>query len=129
MQDDITDGALYLVETGLVDKNRMCLSGGSYGGYATLQGLIKEPDLFKCGNAFVAVTDLELRQTISWSDTAKYSDYLTTDYKRWVGDKDDDAAQFQATSPARNRRDRSGSSTTPMAMPTTPSGNWYNRSA
>ncbi len=102
MQDDIADGALHLVMEGVVDKSRMCLYGASYGGYATLQGLVKDPELWRCGVAFVAVTDLELQQTVSWSDTARLTDYYETDFKRFVGDKDRDREQFQKTSPAKN---------------------------
>lgn len=102
MQDDITDGALHLAAEGLADKDRMCLFGGSYGGYATLQGLVKDPDLWRCGAAYVAVTDLELMQSVSWSDTARLSDFYETDFKRRVGDKDADREQFLKTSPAKN---------------------------
>lgn len=102
MQDDITDGALHLVNEGLVDKNRMCLHGGSYGGYATLQGLVKDPDLWKCGSALVAVTDLGLMQDIVYSDTAMLSDFYQEDFVHMVGDKDKDRAMFEKVSPARN---------------------------
>lgn len=102
MQDDITDGAMHLVNQGLVDKDRMCLYGGSYGGYATLQGLVKDPDLWRCGVAYVAVTDLQLMQTVQWSDTARFTDFYETDFKRRVGDKDADRDQFLKTSPAKN---------------------------
>ena len=102
MQDDITDGALHLVKEGIVDKKRMCLFGASYGGYATLQGLVKDPALWRCGVAYAAVTDLVLFQTVSWSDIARGSDFFETDFKRFVGDKDIDSEQFIKTSPARN---------------------------
>lgn len=102
MQDDITDGALHLVKEGLVDKSRMCLHGGSYGGYATLQGLAKEPDLWKCGSAFVAVTDLGLMQEVVYSDTAFFSDYFQNEFIHRVGDKDADRPLFDKVSPARN---------------------------
>ena len=102
MQDDITDGALHLVGEGRADKNRMCLYGGSYGGYATLQGLVKDPELWRCGVATVAVTDLEVLQSTWWSDTASQSDYFETDFKRLVGDQVRDREQFQRTSPAKN---------------------------
>jgi dipeptidyl aminopeptidase/acylaminoacyl peptidase len=102
MQDDITDGALYLAQQGTVDKTRMCLFGGSYGGYASLQGLVKEPDLWRCASSYIAVTDLELLQSVSWSDTARLSDYFETDFKWRVGDREKDRAQFDATSPAKN---------------------------
>lgn len=104
MQDDITDGALHLVKEGIVDRDRMCLHGGSYGGYATLQGLVREPDLFKCGHAFVAVTDLGLWQNVAWSDTAqdvKY-DFLSNEFTFWIGDSKRDAERFERNSPARN---------------------------
>lgn len=103
-QDDITDGALHLAKEGIVDRDRMCLHGGSYGGYATLQGLVREPDLFKCGHAFVAVSDLGLLQSVAWSDTAqelKYN-YLENEYKVFVGDSKADAEMFERVSPARN---------------------------
>ncbi|MFT3665507.1 prolyl oligopeptidase family serine peptidase [Piscinibacter sp.] len=103
-QDDITDGALHLVKEGIVDKERMCLHGGSYGGYASLQGLVREPNLFKCAHSFVAVTDLGLMQSVAWSDIAEdvKFDYLANEFKILVGDSKDDAEMFQRVSPARN---------------------------
>jgi dipeptidyl aminopeptidase/acylaminoacyl peptidase len=103
MQDDLTDGALHLVKEGLVDKNRMCLYGGSYGGYASLQGVVREPDLWKCTAPVVAVTDLFLLQQVQHSDIAERGDKaLETEFTVAVGDSKRDEAQFTATSPARN---------------------------
>jgi dipeptidyl aminopeptidase/acylaminoacyl peptidase len=103
MQDDLTDGALHLVKEGLVDKNRMCLFGGSYGGYASLQGVVREPDLWKCTAPYVAVTDLFLLQQVQHSDIAERGDNsLDTEFTVAVGDSKRDEAQFMKTSPARN---------------------------
>ncbi|MFM7461045.1 MAG: alpha/beta hydrolase family protein [Burkholderiales bacterium] len=103
MQDDLTDGALHLVKEGLVDKNRMCLYGGSYGGYASLQGVVREPDLWKCTAPVVAVTDLFLLQQVQHSDIAERGDNsLDTEFTVAVGDSKRDEAQFTKTSPARN---------------------------
>ncbi len=102
MQDDITDGALHLVKEGTVNKERMCLHGGSYGGYASLQGMVKDPDLFKCANSFIAVTDLFTLQNYAGSDTSRFSDYLETLATKRVGDSKTDREQFEKTSPARN---------------------------
>ncbi|MCW8925562.1 MAG: S9 family peptidase [Xanthomonadales bacterium] len=60
MQDDITDGVLWAAEQGIVDKDRVCIYGGSYGGYATMAGLTFTPDLYKCGINYVGVTDIAL---------------------------------------------------------------------
>ena len=43
-----------------------CIVGGSYGGYSTLMGLIRHPDLYRCGSAWVAVADPFLFLEGSW---------------------------------------------------------------
>jgi dipeptidyl aminopeptidase/acylaminoacyl peptidase len=102
MQDDITDGALHLVKEGIVDKGRMCLFGGSYGGYASLQGLIREPDLFKCAVSTVAVTDLDLFRDITWSDIRVESAGTEDYFNKSVGKRPEINAQAARTSPLRN---------------------------
>ena len=59
MQNDITDGTQWLVEQGIADPKRICLFGGSYGGYAALMGIAKEPKLYACAASLNGVTDLE----------------------------------------------------------------------
>ncbi len=58
MQDDITWGVKYLVEKGIVDKNRVGIMGGSYGGYATLAGLAFTPEVYTCGVSIVGPSNL-----------------------------------------------------------------------
>ncbi|RTE85578.1 MULTISPECIES: S9 family peptidase [Gammaproteobacteria] len=60
MQDDVTDGTLWAMEQGYADEERTCIAGASYGGFATLAGITKEPDLYACAWAFVGVYDLPL---------------------------------------------------------------------
>ncbi len=59
MQDDLTDGTLWAIEKGYADKDRVCIYGGSYGGYAALMGVIREPDLYQCSIGYVGVYDIE----------------------------------------------------------------------
>ena len=101
MQDDINDGALYLASQGIVDKSRMCLFGGSYGGYASAMGITRDPDLWKCAAPFVAVTDLFLFQDVVYSDIAQGSDFFETDFKKMVGDSKDDREMFTRSSPVK----------------------------
>ena len=49
MQDDVTDGVHWLINKGIADKDRIGIYGGSYGGYATLAGLTRDPEKFACG--------------------------------------------------------------------------------
>ena len=100
MQDDIADGAKWAIAQGIVDPKRICIAGASYGGYATLMGLINDPDLFKCGIDWVGVTDINLLYTGHWHFTSDTSE----DQKKYglpelVGDPVKDAAQLKATSP------------------------------
>ena len=48
MQDDITDATLWAINKGFAAKDRVCIHGVSYGGYASMQAVVKEPDLYKC---------------------------------------------------------------------------------
>ena len=60
MQDDLTDATLWAVEQGIAARDRLCIYGGSYGGYAALQGAVREPDLYKCTIGYVGVYDIPL---------------------------------------------------------------------
>lgn len=57
MQDDKDDGALHLVEQGLVDKDRIAMFGWSYGGYAALIAAARQQQIYQCVIAGAAVTD------------------------------------------------------------------------
>jgi dipeptidyl aminopeptidase/acylaminoacyl peptidase len=58
MQHDITDGVRYLIDEGIADPDKVCIMGGSYGGYATLAGLAFTPDLYACGVDIVGPSNL-----------------------------------------------------------------------
>jgi dipeptidyl aminopeptidase/acylaminoacyl peptidase len=60
MQNDVTDAVMWAINEGVADKNRVCIYGASYGGYATMAGLTYTPDLYKCGINYVGVTDIPL---------------------------------------------------------------------
>ena len=100
MQDDIADGARWAIAQGIADGKRICIAGASYGGYATLMGLINDPDLYKCGIDWAGVTDIKLMYTGHWS----FRSDLPEAWKQYgmpylIGDPEKDAAQLKATSP------------------------------
>lgn len=103
MQDDITDGVEWLVREGVVDGNNVCLFGGSYGGYATLSGLTNNPELYRCGVAYVAATDIGLLFDIAWSDWARSpTEWLEYGARTRIGDPERDRAKFDRVSPLNN---------------------------
>jgi dipeptidyl aminopeptidase/acylaminoacyl peptidase len=100
MQDDLADAVKWAVAQGIADPNRVCIMGGSYGGYATLMGLVKDPSLYRCGIAYAAVTDIPLLFNSGAMVLSDMSDH----YKQYgapelIGDVAADNEQFIATSP------------------------------
>lgn len=100
MQDDVADAAKWAIAQGLADPKRIAIAGASYGGYATMMGLVKEPELYKAGVNFVGVTDIEMMYTIGWSDFMDADNpWMKYGMPRMIGDPKTDGAQLTATSP------------------------------
>jgi len=95
IEDDI-EAALDDVEAKrLVDAERVCIFGGSYGGYSALISITRRPQRYRCAAAAAAPTDLLLLS----------SDYLNGEdsrrvFAKIVGDPDADRERLIATSPA-----------------------------
>jgi len=98
MQDDVTDGVRWLIDRGIVDPDRVCIYGGSYGGYASLTGLVKTPDLYACGATFAGVSDLDaiLRDREFYVNSGSLATRL--------GDRRQDAEALRTASPIDNVR-------------------------
>ncbi|GAB2493089.1 alpha/beta hydrolase family protein [Arenimonas alkanexedens] len=58
MQDDVTDATQWAINEGIAAPGRICLYGASYGAYAAMMGLVREPDLYACGIGNVGLYDL-----------------------------------------------------------------------
>lgn len=58
MQDDVTDGVKAMIRQGVADPHRICIVGGSYGGYAALAGAAFTPKLYACVVSINGVSDL-----------------------------------------------------------------------
>ena len=90
MQDDISDGLAWAVKQGIADPRRACIVGASYGGYAAMWGIAKDPDQYRCAISIAGVANLR-REVNDFGDYLfgrKYED----DWKRMTPD-------FAAVSP------------------------------
>jgi len=97
MQDDLADAAKWAVKQGLADPARIGIMGASYGGYATLMGLVRDPEIFRVGIEWAGVTDIALLFDTVQSDT---SEEVRRYYmKELIGDPASNAAAFQEVSP------------------------------
>jgi dipeptidyl aminopeptidase/acylaminoacyl peptidase len=100
MQDDLTDGVKKLVADGIADPKRVCIVGGSYGGYAALAGAALTPDVYACAVSFAGVSDLpkmlKEERTRYGKDSQAASFWISR-----IGSSFEDTDQLVATSPAR----------------------------
>lgn len=58
MQDDVSDGVRWAVAEGIADPKRVCIVGASYGGYAAMWGIAKDPDQYRCAISINGVSNL-----------------------------------------------------------------------
>ena len=79
MQTDLSDGVHYLAEEGLIDPRRVCIVGGSYGGYAALAGMTLQPGTYRCGVSVAGLSDLV--RMLRWS--AERSGHSRSIEQRW----------------------------------------------
>ncbi len=59
MQHDLTDAVKWAVAKGIADPKKICIYGGSYGGYATLAGLVFTPEFYACGVDIVGPSNVK----------------------------------------------------------------------
>lgn len=84
MIKDINDSVKWVVDQGRVDGDKVCAYGASYGGYAALMAVVREPDLYQCSIGYVGIYDLEYMYSESdipnnWGGQAYLQRVLGTD--------------------------------------------------
>jgi len=82
MQDDLTDATKWAVAQGISDASKICMYGASYGGFASLMGVAKEPQLYRCAVGYVGVYDLPMLV----ADGKNRSKAIETERREWVGE-------------------------------------------
>lgn len=98
VMDDVEDGVKHVIEQGWVDKDKIAIYGGSHGGYATLMGLVKTPDLYACGVDYVGVSNIF---TFMNSIPEYWKPYLDMLKEIWYDvDNEEEAAIAKEVSPA-----------------------------
>ena len=101
MSNDHEDALKWGIEQGFVDPKNVCISGASYGGYAALQALVNNNDMWKCAVAGLAVTDYKYQLTSRDGDTAENTAGVTY-WKSVLGDSNLDSQLIRDISPVYN---------------------------
>lgn len=101
MQSDLMDGLDSLIKDGVIDKNRICIAGWSYGGYAALAGGAFDSERFRCVVSVNGVSDLnrmlKVEERTHW-DSFDYYAYWKEVVTKGVLDED----ALNAISPVKN---------------------------
>jgi dipeptidyl aminopeptidase/acylaminoacyl peptidase len=97
MQDDLADAVAWAVREGQIDASRVCIVGGSYGGYAALMGPVRHPGVYRCAASHAGVTDLALMFSGNTTDVAVQSRRYS--YPVLIGDPKADAEMLRHHSP------------------------------
>ncbi len=103
MQDDITDSVKFMINKGYAYKNKVCIVGASYGGYAALMGAIKTPDLYKCSVSINGVTNLvkQIQYDIRMAPL-RYKKKIRNAVYSQIGDPSIDREMLETNSPVLN---------------------------
>ena len=93
IQQDLIDGVKWAIAEKYADASRICVYGGSFGGYSAMMTTIRAPGMFKCAVGYAGIYDLDMmynKGDIAYSKRGK-------NYLRTVIGKDD--ADLAANSP------------------------------
>jgi len=99
MHDDVTDGVKAILKTGFIDRDRIAVMGGSFGGYLAISGVAHEPDLYRCAITIAGVFDWAevMNQAYQNDSSTSRSDTLL----RHLGDPEKQKERFAAISAMR----------------------------
>jgi len=83
IMNDIIDATKWTIAQGYANPDKVCIYGGSFGGYAAMMAPARDQTLFKCAFGYVGAYDAEVQMTMSdTSDRESGIKYL----KRALGD-------------------------------------------
>ena len=81
---DYISGINYLSSQGIIDKEKVGIYGGSYGGFITLMALFRHPEIFKCGVSLRAVSNWQIYYHSNWWYTlARLGDLKNDEIKQY----------------------------------------------
>src|SRR5690606_19727883 len=96
MQDDLTDSVRWAIAQGIADPNRVCIYGASYGGYAALMSVVREPDLYKCTVGYVGVYDLAAQYDAEFTASERGRNYLRDVYPPTAAERNQQSPAYGA---------------------------------
>jgi len=102
IEDDIDAAVEAVLARAEIDASRICIAGGSYGGFSAVASLQRHPDRYRCGASLNGVTDLPL--LLEQGECAD-SDDCRAALENIIGDPEAEQERLVALSPAYHVRD------------------------
>ena len=99
MQTDLSDGVRALAAQGLIDPKRVCIVGGSYGGYAALAGATLDTGVYRCAVSVAGLSDLKAQLEYWHWPYNTLDDRNTRFWDRFLGVESADDPKLDAISP------------------------------
>jgi dienelactone hydrolase len=95
MQDDLLDAITWAADQGIADRKRVCIVGGSYGGYAAMRGAQRDGANYRCAVSYAGISDIgAMREYDKGFLTSKFAKAF---WKRQVSDFAAVSPRFHAT--------------------------------
>jgi dipeptidyl aminopeptidase/acylaminoacyl peptidase len=85
MQTDLSDGVRHLAQQGVIDPQRVCIVGASYGGYAALAGPTLDRGVYRCAVSVAGVADLRRMVEDEASQGSRRDNTTTRYWNRFMG--------------------------------------------
>lgn len=99
MREDVFAATRTALATRLIDRDRVAIMGGSFGGYLALCGAVHEPNLYRCAISIAGVFDW-----VAMANNMRYHQYSSPQFgwlKRRLGDPTRAKEWFENISPLR----------------------------
>lgn len=100
MQTDLSDGVRWLAEQGMIDPQRVCIVGASYGGYAALAGVTVDHGVYRCAVSYSGVSDLRRMLRDEARDSGHNDNPTVRYWNRFMGANGFDDRSLDERSPA-----------------------------
>ncbi len=101
MQTDLSDGVRWLAGEGLIDPQKVCIVGASYGGYAALAGPTLDRGVYRCAVSVAGVSDLRRMVEMEAREGVRRNNNAVRYWNRFMGGDGPGDRSLDARSPAR----------------------------
>ncbi|MBV8972867.1 MAG: S9 family peptidase [Sphingomonadaceae bacterium] len=101
MQTDLSDGVAHLAKDGTIDPKRVCIVGGSYGGYAALAGVTLQHGIYRCAVSLAGPSDLKAMLSYETDVTSGSDNPTLRFWKRFMGARTRTDPMLDTISPIR----------------------------